>query len=495
MLKIWLTWLQPSLGLLGAALILLSPFAAYAEIKPANTSAKKSLAQSTQWSSIRTNGTRIDRELSAEVAMTPDQAVRQIAIGTLNTGTIQPPTSLAKTAPVARIPNPKTTIVAQATPLPKAAQKLKTNTLANFNMPAAKKVQKLSKIAPKAGKVNEVAAALARASQPSALVPVPGLYIGNSDVKLSQKVAPAPKPLAGAIASSQIGAPTPLSAMMGAKAPGVDPFPVVRPEMMSKLPGAAIPTAKAPATKTAPKSLDPIANIPSSQPNQSVATKPATDLKAVAPNSLDPIANIPNGLQQILGNDLNTRTATVANKPAPKSTLLAKVDPMAALKQVVSDETATSASVTTASLQLATAQSYNAPAPKFSMPGESMLMTKSATTNVATPKFNIPGETIVAAKPAKPITSVLVAKAVRKPFVPANLRQNGYMQIASSERLMPIVNTSWTGADTRHNLGGLILGSPQTAIAPKYMLGTSVVNGLTRPTSKGLVTRTAADIY
>jgi hypothetical protein len=469
MLKIWLTWLQPSLGILGTALVLCYPFATYAATKPAATNSvatKKAPAQLTQWSRFRSNGTRIDSELSSAVAITPDMAVRQMAVGTLSASNMVAPASIPQIKPIAKAPQKSNK---------SAIGKLASSQI-NVGQLAAKKT-KVGQLAVKTTKQrqidNSVADALARASQPLSPVTVPGLFIGTADVKLSKNVLPTPKPLATAIASTEIGAPTPLAAMMGTKPVAADPFPVVRPELMQKIQRASSTMASVPTTKVTPVSLDPIAAIPNSKNAKVVA-----DIKAVAPNSLDPIANIPSGLQQVLSNKLDDlKVATAAPSPKANST----VDSMAAIRQIVAPESMPT--ISAASLRLATARAYGTSAPKFDIPGETVLTAKSGTAATNAPNFSIPGESILSAKPTK---NVLVVKTVRRPLVTANPIKSSYIEIAN-ETFAPTVKPAWMSADRRNSLGGLILGSqPQPAVT------TSLVGGFTTPNSNGLQPRSLA---
>jgi hypothetical protein len=434
MLKIWLTWLQPSLGLgvLGTALVLTNPFYADAATKPVRNTTKVP-TQLTTWSIAKSTGTRIDRELSAGVAITPDLAVRQLAIDSMVTPGIQPTHSISKTRQ------------ASTTTLPARVQKHSTK-------PSKATQSQLAK--------NSTAAEIARALQPQGLTPVPGIYIGNSNnVSTAKNTVVKIAPVASATSAAvEIGAPTPLSAMMGAK-PTVNPFPVVRPEMMQQIQQAAakkapaattasVPTVKkAPATVTAPTvktaakavphaavvhSLDPIATIPTVQPK---AKAKAVNLKATAPNSLDPIAAIPSGLQKLLGNNLNSgSTVAKAVNNQPKALL--------ALKQFVSPTVATvPPSVTAASLRLATAQAYTS-VPAFSIPGEPLLVTKAV----------------------KSTANLLVANKRERQDLTTTVvgRKSNYVA-----RLTPVKKQSWTVVNQRNNLGGLILGSQPLSTVTK----------------------------
>ncbi|WP_310483996.1 hypothetical protein [Chamaesiphon sp. VAR_48_metabat_403] len=419
MLKIWLTWLQPSLGVLGTALVLSNPLCTYAASKPAavrNPTTAKTPTQVSQWSAMKLNGTRIDRELSSTIALTPDMAVRRLAMNSITSPGLPATTANLKTPQVG------------------------SNAVASFISPSMKS----SKIAAKATKQakpqyakNSVAAALSQAINPQAPIPVPGLYIGNSNARVASKIVPTgktvPQPIA---ATTEIGAPTPLSAMMAAKT-AIDPYPVVRPELMQKLDRTPV------VTKTPPVvDLSPIASIPTTKPQAVVPKTILPQAKAnpaAAPyKSLDPIANIPSGLQQLLGNNLNSQPVIASASTA--KTKVNKVNSLVALRQLVSPSTPALPSVNAASLQLATAQAY---------------------TNV--PKFSIPGETMLTAKQFNPVRDVVATKRVQKKFSTI---------IASNQRdytttLAPNAKQPWMVVDRRNSLGGLILGSQPLTSAPQ----------------------------
>jgi hypothetical protein len=440
MLKIWLTWLQPSLGVLGTALVLSNPLCSNAAPKPvAVSNTSKIPAKPPMWSGMKSAGTTIERELAASgVAVTPDFAVRQLAIGSMATSGMRVNSLTATT--------PQTTL----------------NPLANFAPPGKKAKNSLAKLAKtvKPQRAKQPVAALARKIEPQAAILVPGLFIGNADVRLSNRFLPVVKPIVRPISlkplarpisaakptaqelssMAEIGAPTPLSAMMAAKT-AVDPFPVVRPELMQKLGNSTV--ASIPAIKSAPYALNPIAAIPSGIPQ---AKAPKVVLPATAPQSLDPIAAIPSGLQRLLGNNLDSQP-TVAMTPVATAKM-AKSSSVVALKQLVSPtDTVASASAIASSLQLATSQAYT-----------------------SVPKFDIPGETILAAKPVKPAANVLVVKRVQKDLAIAVVaRKSNYVSLMSDRQLTPATKQSWTNTTGRNNLGGLILGSQTPSTLPKVV--------------------------
>ncbi len=413
MLKIWLTWLQPSLGILGTALVLLNPLCTYAATKPfARNTTPKAPTQVSQWSTIKLSSTKIDRESSSKIALTPDLAVRQLAVNSMTAGTL--PTS-------AKVKTPQ----------------IGGNAVASFMSPSVN-LPKTSAKATKQAKPqyvrNSVAAALAQAINPQSPVPVPGIYIGNNP-KTASKVAPIATVASKPIDSTEIGAPTPLSAMMAAKT-AIDPFPVVRPELMQKLDRNPVAAKPVPVVD-----LSPIANIPTTKP-QSIAPKTILPQAKANPaatpyKSLDPIANIPSGLQRLLGNNLNSQPIVAS---APVKAKANKTNSLLALRQLISPSTPTVPSVNAASLQLATAQAYTA--------------------NV--PKFSIPGETMLTAKQFQPMKNLVVAKRTQKNFsaiIASNQRSN-------TTTLAP-TKQPWMVVDRRNSLGGLILGSQPLTSVPQ----------------------------
>jgi hypothetical protein len=428
MLKIWLTWLQPSLGVLGTALLLSSTLCVRAATKPAAVRVtQKAPAQVSQWSTIKTSGTRIDRELVNRVAPTPDLAVRQLAINSMAVPAVPAPSAAIEIRPHRRT----------------YASSVISPSLKKQNLSA-----KATKFQPQNRQNNDVASALSRAINPSSSpIPVPGIYIGNSNGNTASKFAPkvAPKAVVRSTpVATEIGAPTPLSAMMAAKT-AVDPFPVVRPELMQKLDRMPI-TASAPTIdKTAPSALNPIATIPP-KASKTILSNVVSPQATTPIRSLDPIAAIPSGLQRLLGNDLNSQpiAASVTTATVPKT------NPMLALTQFVSPTTVASlpsSSVNGASLQLATAQAYTSSAPKFSIPGETLLTAKppNSAINIAAIKpgqksFTTTDSTTVASRKSTYVTSSLQPVATKQ---------------------------SWTVTDRSNNLGGLILGSQQLATVPQ----------------------------
>ena len=162
--------------------------------------------------------------------------------------------------------------------------------------------------------------------------------------------------------------------------------------------------------------------------------------KSTPYQSLDPIAAIPSGLQKLLGNNLNSQPIVAANPVAKANTKA--VNPMVALRQIVSPGTDTvTTGVNAASLQLATAQAYT-----------------------SVPKFNIPGETLLTAKQFKPVNDLLIVKRTPQNFTIAATSNRKASYVTT---LAPATKQSWTVVSQHNNLGGLILGSQQQATSSR----------------------------
>ncbi len=374
MLKIQLTWLQPSLGLLGVALLLCAPMAASAAPKSAvatKTPKHKTVATSTTGS------------------VTPDMAVRQLALDTMAQSGVNTPSAAALNIPQSNL-----------------------QPLASFLPPTAVKTVP-AQIATKPSLVqHSVAAAVTtKASRSSSTAIVPGLFIGRAEVSSPSNISPAP-----AFTARLIAAPKP-TAEMFAGAAAATPFPVVMPAQMQGL-----------------KFNQKIASIPNVQ---------------TTPESSNPIASIPAGLQRILGNAPIGQPNVVPVAPIAK-TVAPKSDALYALNRLVSPETSVAPMTTArgASLQLGTAQAY-ALAPQFNLSGTKTSNSVPAILfQAAKPKLSL-----FAAKPAREYVSTTVIQ-----------RKNNYVSLVSDKFVTPII-PAWTTSNSRHSLGGLILGSQSQGTA------------------------------
>jgi hypothetical protein len=392
MSKIWLTCLQPSLGILGTALVLSNPLCSSAAPNSGTTTSTKVPAPYPSWSEFKSTGTNIDRALLKGIPTTPDRAVRQLAIDTMAIGS-KPSVATAK-----------------------GTQNF--DPLASFTG-APVRFQQLSAKAKKPVQMKQsIAAALNPTIRVKTKVVVPGLAIGTGDVRVSSQILPTVKP----VVTARVSTPVSLVAITPDKTEKVaTPYPVVRPELMQKLEATPVVATRVPEVKTASR-----------------------DLKSIGTISINPVASIPNGLQQLLGNNLDG-SIKVSVAPVSKATGRNFRSISALTKLVSPSELVAPASVTTASLRLATAQSY---------------------TNVA--KFSIPGETIVASKPTN-VDSVLTPQ-VRKSITTAITGQsNKYVPLMTTRGSISAIGQSWISASQSSNLGGLILGSQQVATLPKVI--------------------------
>jgi hypothetical protein len=407
MSKIWLTWLQPSLGVLGTALVLSNPLCSSAAPNSGTTASTKVPAPYPSWSGLKSTGTNIDRlggalrvqQLLKGIPTSPDQAVRQLAIDTMATSGKQPS--------VASVKRPQNF-----------------DPLASFTG-APVRFQQLSAKAKKPVQIKQsIAAALKPTTQAKTKVVVPGLAIGTADVRVSSQVLPTIKPTA-AVVTARVSTPVQLAAV-GSDKTVATPFPVVRPELMQKLEANPV-VASVGDVKTASRDLRSI-GLP----------------KVIDTISINPVASIPNGLQQLLGNNLDG-SIKVSVVPVSKATG-PNFRSMSALTKLVSpSELVAPASVTTASLRLATAQSY---------------------TNVI--KFSIPGETIVASKPTTAANTV-TAQVQKSLTTATSGRKSNYVSLVTERGSISAIGQSWISVSQTSNLGGLILGSQQLATLPKVI--------------------------
>jgi hypothetical protein len=401
MSKIWLTWLQPSLGVLGTALVLSNPLCSSAAPNSGTTASTKVPAPYPSWSGLKSTGTNIDKQLLKGIPTTPDQAVRQLAIDTMASGS-------------------KPSVVTA-----KGTQNF--DPLASFTG-APVRFQQLSAKAKQPVQMKQsIAAALKPTTQAKTKVVVPGLAIGTADVRVATQVLPTVKP-AAVVATARVSAPVQLAALVPDQTEKVaTPFPVVRPELMQKLEANPVVAGRVADVKTASRDLRSI-GLP----------------KVIDTISINPVAAIPNGLQQLLGNNLDG-SIKVSVVPVSKATG-PNFRSMSALTKLVSpSELVAPASVTTASLRLATAQSY---------------------TNVV--KFSIPGETIVASKPTT--TANTVTARVQKSLTTATSgRKSNYVSLMTARGSISAIGQSWISVSQTSNLGGLILGSQQLATLPKVI--------------------------
>jgi hypothetical protein len=436
MLKIWLTWLQPSVGILGIVFILANAAAANAAPKSKEVNnTNKSNKQQTHRTIAKTAGTTIDRELSTSVIPdTPDAAIRQLALDAISPTTSKPARLATQTRP---------TVVAN----------IGASGLSNFLPPSAG----LPTVQPK-----PVARALPKkAPQPVARTVVPGLFIGNTEVRVASQFLPSQQPqfslglqpvAAKPTVKLQVKQPTAVNLLKSqpvmAAAPASDPFPVVNPARMSAL------------------------------QQQPTITTNATAVASMLPGFVDnnPLASIPAGLQRILGNDSSTQPANVA--PTIAKAFPANNSDLLALSRIIDGgSTPTSTTGVGNTLKLDTAQAY-ASVPKFDLGQDRALSGSVAKIRTTKP---VQAKTVFTAKQVKNDLAVAVTERKRDYVALASDRQ--ISQASAFDRVRPTWAISYRSENT--NLGGLILGQstsvsvmnrqpsllPQTTIASSLPLG------------------------
>ncbi len=433
MLKFWLTWLQPGLGLLGIGLLLsnaLSVSAApkLAEVGSTSHTSKQHSAKQSNRPAVSTLAAALSQQsnqppsILGGISNTPDSAVRQLAINAMSMSGASTANLTAKV----KVGN-------------------SSDAIANFLSPVGqdRKIQAFG--SPKTQPAKRPIAIAASKVQPSSsVVVVPGLFIGNADIRMSSRFLPVSQPVATVPANRLVATTMPTAMMMSSSAIA-EPFPVVRPERMQTL---------------------------KSEPSVTIAKVPT------APAANNPIASITTGLQQLLGNQQNPSPATIA---APVAKAVApKTNSLLALSQLVSPAPVVIAPVANGpSLQLATAQAYTSAA-KFDIPGV-MISQMPATKSVQFPS------TVLTTKKVERNLTATVAK-----------RQNNYVALMNDRTGANLTNKyfqiqprqSWSAVNRSNQLGGLILGSPMPttvsrgiALLPTDLLKPSFTNGMTRKSS------------
>jgi hypothetical protein len=406
MLKIWLNWLQPGVGILGVVFILTNAVAANAapKSKEINNTNKNTKQQPV----AKTVGTTIDRELSSSVIPeTPDAAIRQLALEAIATSGAKPPSALAKSRP---------------TPIGGGGDKA----LANFVPPS----MGMPTVAQK-----PVARAIPKkAPQTVARAVVPGLFIGTTEVKVASQFLPTQQPQFASpfqpvAAQPQAKLPivaTPIQVpVVVATAPAVDPFPVVNPARMNTL------------------------------QQQPMANPTTTAVASLMPGLVDnnPLASIPEGLQRILGNEPGSQPAK--NDPTIATTVPAQTSDLVALSRIVDGgDTFAPTAARGTTLKLDTAQAY-ASLPKFNLDIDRAL------TGVATVRTTRPvkAETVFTAKQVK--NNLAVAIKERKRDYVALVSDRHISQASSLDMVRPTWAISYRSENT--HLGGLILGQSSSA--------------------------------
>jgi hypothetical protein len=425
MLKIWLTCLQPSLGILGMVLVLSNAVSAYAASKiPRILTNKISKGQSQHKTakpqqfgrsgagivaaSTPTQGVRV----FSPSYSSPDDAVRRLALDTI-----------AKS-------DRKTPNLATKTPQQNSSG------LASFIPPSTAGVRSIST---KSAKVTPTTHHLKAPATPL----VAGVFIGNSsstfdpDVENFPNLAlPSKQPVLPVVASSLPTATTIASTKVAA------PSPIVQPERIEQL--GSTKTVVAPQSDLSATSI-------AKGLEQFLGDEPKSVLTASVPDT-----NVAKGLEQFFGNEPKS---IQSDNIAPIAEIPVKTDSIPSLSELVSPKAAQK-NTSAASLQLATSKSYDSSA-DFDLPG---VATQLKAVKIAQPKVKL-----LAVKTVKTNLSTAVVQ-----------RKKDYVALMSDEPLNSQSSQSWTTVSQGNSLGGLILGTRATneiAALPMKVFKVSSING------------------
>jgi hypothetical protein len=429
MLKIWLTCLQSSLGILGVVLVLSNAVSAYAASKTtgilpnkvskgqSQQKAAKPLVQPQHFGAkgakVVTASTPAQGVRFSSSSASPDDAVRRLALDTIANSDRKAPT-------VATRPSQQNSGIASfISPSP-----------LDFSSTTAKSTNtKLAK--------QSVTATTHRSITPATPL-VPELFIGNSNTSTFDR------PIGNfpnlAVPSSQAILPVVArslpTATMTASTKVAEPLAV-----------SQSPQIKPVVTQTAPQS-NPLATNVSNGLEQFLGNEPKSIRTDAAPE-----ANIAKGLEQFLGNEpksIQADTVTPVAKAIP-----VKTDSVLPLSELLAPVKAAPKTTNSANLQLATSKSYDNAA-DFDLPG------------VATQ--------LRAIKTAQAKVKVL---AVKTTLLTAVVQPKNDLTLASNKNLKS--QQSLATVSQSNSLGGLILGSRSTteiASLPINVLKASRDNGL-----------------
>jgi hypothetical protein len=430
MLKIWLTCLQPSLGILGMVLGLSNAVSAYAASKnPGILSNKiskgqsqhktaKPLAQPQQFgtkgagivaASTPTQGVRV----FSPSYSSPDDAVRRLALDTIAKSDRKPPNLATKTL------------------------QQNNSGLASFISPSTVGV---SSVSTKSAKVTTTTRHLNSPATPL----VSGVFIGNTSSTFDPDAGnfpnlalPSKQPVLPVVARSLPTATTIASTKVAAPSPLLQE----RIEQLGSTRTVVAPQSDLSATSIA-KGL-----------KQFLGDEPKSVLTASVPDT-----TVAKGLEQFLGNE--PKSIQSDNVAPIAEAIPVKTDSIPSLSELVSPKAARR-STSAANLQLATSKSYDNSA-DFDLPG---VATQLTAVKVAQPKVKL-----LAVKTVKTNLSTAVVQ-----------RKNDYVALMSDEPFKSQSSQSWTTVSQGNSLGGLILGTRSTneiAALPMTVFKASNVNSL-----------------
>ncbi len=400
MLKIWLNWLQPSLGVLGVTLVLSNALCAHAASKATRKETSKVSTTGNAQLKVanKPNGFTLPQQMTRALSQTvgvslpPDVAIRRLALDTIANSQTKSPNLDTQAARKNR--GSIVGLTAPSTALRSIGAK---PTNGNFTRSSVPK---------------PFSSTAVYLPTPTAAPLVAGLFIGRSSGNV-ESFSPATQPVLAPVAKVAVPVATPT---VVASAVVAEPFPVMLPERMQQF------------------------NIV-----ETVATEQTSPTVAQSTRSTNTVAS---GLQNILGgesssqtaNSLDTAVASGLQNVLGESKAIDTGNVVALNKLVVPELKVPT--TTRGSLQLATSQSYVSAA-KFDLPG------------VAAP------EPVV--KSAQSIAKVVVGKNIRKDLSTAVVqRKTDYVALMSDRDLGSQSPPSWQTMSRNHSLGGLILGSRST---------------------------------
>jgi hypothetical protein len=456
MFKIWLTCLQPSLGILGALLVLSNAVSVYAASKtPGILTNKISKGQSQQKAAkppaqpqkFGTKGAGIvvastplqGVRFSSPSYVGPDDAVRRLALDTIAKSDSKAPNLATKT------PQQNSSGLASFIP-PSTVRVSSVSTksasgLASFIPPSTVGV---SSISTKSAKVTATSHHLNSPATPL----VSGVFIGNTSstfdpdaVNFPNLALPSKQPVLPVVAKSLPTTATTIASTKVAE-------PVVQPEHIEQLGSTK--------TVVAPQSDDRSATSIAKGLEQFLGDEPQSVVTASVPDT-----TVAKGLEQFLGNEPKSiRSDNVA--PIAEA-IPVKTDSIPSLSELVSPKAA-QRNTSAASLQLATSKSYDSSA-DFDLPG---VATQFKAVKIAQPKVKL-----LVVKTVKTVKTNLSTAVVQ--------RKKDYVALMSDEPLKSQSSQSWTTVSQSNSLGGLILGTRSTneiASLPMKVLKANKVNGL-----------------
>jgi hypothetical protein len=418
MLKIWLTCLQPSFGLLGVVLVLSNALSAYAAPKTAGVLPNKiskgsSQPKTAQPLALSAKGSGIVTAITAPHAVrfsassyaSPDDAVRRLALETIANSERKTPNLAAKTT-----------------------QRNIQSGIASFIPPSTVGITSIST---KSTKITTTTTPL-----------VAGLFISNSsNTTFDASVKNFPN--LDSSPSSPAVLPVVAKAIPTAATKVAEPLSVVQSTQI-----------KPSVTQTAPQSNSLATNVTKGL-EQFLGNEPKSVRADAAPNT-----TVAKGLEQFLGNEpksIQVDSTTPIAKAIP-----VKTDVIASLNELVSPSKAATKTANASSLQLATSKAYDSAA-EFDLPGVAQLQV----VKTAQPKVKV-----VAVKTVKTVkTNLSTAVAERK---------HDYVALMSDKPLQSQSRQSGTTVSHSNSLGGLILGSRtnETATLPMKVIKAVSVNNL-----------------